>query len=69
MTVEKHSGAFVCTMSHEEFVGIFRTIGATNYYDRLKDPDIALTERESEGVSNAFADSVGHDERIMAERN
>ncbi len=74
MKIDKDSnGQIVCRMSEDEFIGIFRTIGQTNYFDRMR-PETTflespgLTEFETKAVSSAYTDASDFDERLLEER-
>ncbi len=54
--LETGQEVFVCTMTKDEFVGIFRTIGMTNLHDRMNDVNSRLSRVESEAVSDVYSD-------------
>lgn len=51
---ENEDDTFTCVMSRDEFVGVFRTIGATNHFERMSNKESRLSEEESRKVGRAY---------------
>ena len=68
MVIERKDGSIICTLSKEEFVGIFRTIGGTNAVERKTDKEIRLTNPENRAVSEAYVSAFTQESAVKADR-